>query len=124
MSHSISEIVRLIGFPRSIVSSVYQEYMDGGQKTSYRTNCRGTLTLKVRSERRLIRIVRSQRSQILAQITTQLNDGASRTVSKWIVQLSRHCVGFGNPRPTRVPLLNARHRAHVLPAQENTDTGV
>ncbi|GFV99889.1 hypothetical protein TNCV_5082481 [Trichonephila clavipes] len=36
MGHLISEIVTQLGFSRSKVSRVYQEYMDGGQKTSYR----------------------------------------------------------------------------------------
>ncbi|GFV21080.1 hypothetical protein TNCV_1568761 [Trichonephila clavipes] len=54
--------------------------MDGGQKTSDRANCKGQLVFTGRGERRLRRIVRSLRSQKLAQITTQLNDGASPTV--------------------------------------------
>ncbi len=32
MGHSISEIVRELGFSRSTVSRVYQEYMDGRKK--------------------------------------------------------------------------------------------
>ncbi|GFV27216.1 uncharacterized protein TNCV_869461 [Trichonephila clavipes] len=55
MKHSISEIVRLLGFSRSTVSRVYQEYMDGEQKTSDRANCKGKLALIVRGERRLRR---------------------------------------------------------------------
>ncbi|GFX45053.1 uncharacterized protein TNCV_3431021 [Trichonephila clavipes] len=82
MGHSVSEIVRQLGFSRSRVSRVYQEYMDGGQKTSDRTNCKGQLALTVRGERLLRHIMYCQRSKISAQITTQLNDGASRTVSK------------------------------------------
>ncbi|GFW63731.1 HTH_Tnp_Tc3_2 domain-containing protein [Trichonephila clavipes] len=78
------------------------------------------LALMAPAERRLRRIVRRQRSQTLAQITTQLNDGASSTVSKRTVQRSLHGMGFGSRRPTRVPLLNARHR----PGQESTETGV
>ncbi|GFT83900.1 HTH_Tnp_Tc3_2 domain-containing protein [Trichonephila clavipes] len=105
MGHSISENVRHLGFLRSIVSRVYQEYTNGGQKTSDRANCKGQLTLTVRDERRLRRIVRSQ---ILAQINTQLNDGDSREVSKRTVQRLFHRMGFGNRRPTRVTLLNAR----------------
>ncbi|GFU69646.1 uncharacterized protein TNCV_2559361 [Trichonephila clavipes] len=56
----------------------------------------------------------NQRSQTLPQITIQLNDGASRTVSKRFVQRLPHRVGFGSRRPTRVPLLNARHRAEHI----------
>ncbi|GFU48107.1 HTH_Tnp_Tc3_2 domain-containing protein [Trichonephila clavipes] len=88
--------------------------MDGGQETSDRAICKGQLALTVRGERRLKRIVRNQRSQTLAQITTQLNDGASRTVSKRTVQLLLHRMSFGNRRSTEVPLLNARHRAARL----------
>ncbi|GFV72397.1 hypothetical protein TNCV_638591 [Trichonephila clavipes] len=32
MNHSISEIVRQLGFSRTTVSGAYQEYLDGGQK--------------------------------------------------------------------------------------------
>ncbi|GFY02438.1 uncharacterized protein TNCV_3503191 [Trichonephila clavipes] len=60
MGHSISEIVRQLGFPRSTVSRVYQEYMDGGQKTSGRVSCRGQLALTVGGERRSRQIVRRQ----------------------------------------------------------------
>ncbi|GFV55697.1 HTH_Tnp_Tc3_2 domain-containing protein [Trichonephila clavipes] len=78
MGYSFSEIVRQLGFSRSTVSRVYQEYMDGGQKS--KANCKGQLVSTVRGERRLRHIAGSQQSQTLAQITTQLNDGASRTV--------------------------------------------
>ncbi|GFW45728.1 HTH_Tnp_Tc3_2 domain-containing protein [Trichonephila clavipes] len=117
MSHSISKIVRQLGFSRSTVSRLYQEYMDGGQKTSDWANCTGQLALTVPCERLLRRIVRSQQSQTLAQITTQLNDGASYTDSKQTMQCSLHCTGFGNRRPTRVLLLTIG--LHILPRQEH-----
>ncbi|GFV57293.1 hypothetical protein TNCV_2679831 [Trichonephila clavipes] len=47
-------------------------------------------------ERRLRRTVRSHQSQTLAQITTQLNDGASRTVSKRTATLASS-YGFREP---------------------------
>ncbi|GFY16875.1 HTH_Tnp_Tc3_2 domain-containing protein [Trichonephila clavipes] len=103
--HSISEILRQLGISRSPVSRVYQEYMDGGQKSSDRANCKGQLPLTVCSERRLRRIVRGQQSQTLAPITSQ------RTVSKRTVQV-RFTVRVSGP--TRVPLLNARHQAARL----------
>ncbi|GFV81713.1 HTH_Tnp_Tc3_2 domain-containing protein [Trichonephila clavipes] len=122
MGHSISEIVRQLGFSRSAVSREYQEYMDDGQKTSDQTNCKGQLALAVRGERLFKRAVRSQRSQTLAQITFQLNDGASRTVSKRTVQPSLHRRGFDSRQPTRIPMLNARHRAvHLVWAREPRD---
>ncbi|GBM40748.1 hypothetical protein AVEN_162204-1 [Araneus ventricosus] len=88
--------------------------MHGWGGTSYRANCKGQLALNESGGRRPSRIVRSQRSQTLVQITTQLNQGASRTVSKRTVQRSLHRMGFGSHRTTRVPLLNARHRAPRL----------
>ncbi|GBO09663.1 hypothetical protein AVEN_79677-1 [Araneus ventricosus] len=92
-----------------------------GKNTSDRTNCKGQLALNEPGVRRLSRIVRSQRNQTLAQITTQLNQGASRTVSKRTVQrswasravdpgeynCSMHAIGL-----------------HVLPGQENTENGL
>ncbi|GFX49329.1 uncharacterized protein TNCV_3334471 [Trichonephila clavipes] len=59
---------------------VYKEYMNGGQKTRELSNWKGHLALTVCGERRVSRIVHSQQSQALAQITTQLNECASRTV--------------------------------------------
>ena len=60
-------------------------------KTSDRAN---STALYMRGERRFWRIVFSQRSQTLSQITTHLNDSASRTVSKRAVQRSLHRMGF------------------------------
>ncbi|GFT63768.1 HTH_Tnp_Tc3_2 domain-containing protein [Trichonephila clavipes] len=81
------------------------------------------LALSVRGERWLRRIVGSQRSQTV-RITNQTNDGASRTVSKRTVQYLLHRIGFRSHRPTRVPMLKARHRAAHLAWQESIDTGV
>ncbi|GFV04524.1 HTH_Tnp_Tc3_2 domain-containing protein [Trichonephila clavipes] len=69
--------------------------------------------LPVRGERWLRHIVRSQRSQT-ARITNQLHDSASLAVSKWTVQCLLHRKGFRSRRPTRVPMLKARHRAAGL----------
>ncbi|GFW16205.1 hypothetical protein TNCV_4263701 [Trichonephila clavipes] len=65
----------------------------------------------MRGERWLRRIVRSQRSQALAQIITHWNDGAWRTVNKRTVLHSLHRMGFLSHRSMRVPLLNVRQRA-------------
>ncbi|GFU55504.1 HTH_Tnp_Tc3_2 domain-containing protein [Trichonephila clavipes] len=80
-------------------------------KANDRANCKGELALTAVGERRLRGIVRSQESLTLAQITTLLNDGANRTLSKRIVQRSLLRMDFGSFRPTIVPLLSARHLA-------------
>ncbi|GBN62545.1 hypothetical protein AVEN_259773-1 [Araneus ventricosus] len=43
-----------------------------------------------------------------------MHHGASRTVSKRTVPRLPHFLGFGIRRPTRVPLINASHRAARL----------
>ncbi|GFX40911.1 HTH_Tnp_Tc3_2 domain-containing protein [Trichonephila clavipes] len=125
MRHSIYDIVRQLGFSRSIVSKVYQEYMDGRQKTSDHLNSKGKLVLTVRGERRLRCIVHSQQGQTLAQITTQMKNGASFTVNKRTMQGSLHRISFRGRHPTRVPLLNARHRtAHLAWIREHRNWSV
>ncbi|GFX98814.1 HTH_Tnp_Tc3_2 domain-containing protein [Trichonephila clavipes] len=82
--------------------------------------CSELVGIAMRGERRLRRIVRSQRSQTLAQIITQLNDGVSRTV-----QRSLHPMGSRSRQPTRVPLFNAYHRvARLAWAREHRDWSV
>ncbi|GFS61954.1 uncharacterized protein TNCV_2592471 [Trichonephila clavipes] len=125
MCHSISEIVRQLGFSRSILSRVYQEYVDYGQKISNWANCKGQLASTVHGERRLRRIVRSQGCQTLAQITTQLNEGASRIVTKRTVQRSLRRMRFGSLQSTQeyhCSMLTIG--LHFLPGQDSTETGV
>ncbi|GFW72381.1 uncharacterized protein TNCV_704181 [Trichonephila clavipes] len=99
--------------------------MDGGQKkTNDRANYKGQLSLTLRGERWLRGIVLSQRSETLAQITTQLNDGASHTVSKRTLQ---HCftvwvLGAVDLRDNHCSILTIG--LHILPGQESTETGV
>ncbi|GFU54596.1 uncharacterized protein TNCV_762121 [Trichonephila clavipes] len=118
-------IVGIASMARSFkVDSVKSTPRIYGGWTSDRANCKGQLALPGRSERRLRRIERSQRSQTLAHTATQLNDGASRKVRKRTVQCSLTRMGFGSRRPTRVPLPNATIRLHVLPGQKSSETGV
>ncbi|GFU89965.1 HTH_Tnp_Tc3_2 domain-containing protein [Trichonephila clavipes] len=96
------------------------------KKTRDWANCKGKLALTVScsGERQFRSIVRSQQSQTSAQITIQLNDDASRIVSKRTVQHLLHRMCFANRRTTRVPLLDAWIGLHVLRGQEKKETGV
>ncbi|GFV76558.1 hypothetical protein TNCV_4727781 [Trichonephila clavipes] len=89
MGHSVSKIVKQQGLSRSTMARCVVR--DGFR-------C----------------IVRSQRVQTLAQITTQWNEDASRTVRNRIVQRSLHLMGFRSIRPMRVPLVNGRYGAARL----------
>ncbi|GFU89939.1 HTH_Tnp_Tc3_2 domain-containing protein [Trichonephila clavipes] len=81
------------------------------KKTSDWANCKEQLALTVScsGERQFRSFVRKQQSQTSGQITTQLNDDASRIVSKRTVQHLLHRMGFANRRTTRVPLRDAWH---------------
>ncbi|GFX66400.1 HTH_Tnp_Tc3_2 domain-containing protein [Trichonephila clavipes] len=114
MGHSISVIVGQLALSSSTVSSVCQEHMDGEQNTVDRENCKLQLSFTVCGKRRLRRIVHSKRNQKLAQTNTKMKDDGSYTVRKWIAQHSLHRMAFGSHRPTRVPMLNTRHRAVYL----------
>ncbi|GFV70627.1 hypothetical protein TNCV_3842081 [Trichonephila clavipes] len=59
MGHSIFQNRQTV---RNFKVKSMPRYMDGGLKTSDRANCKGQLALTVRGERRLRRIVRSQRN--------------------------------------------------------------
>ncbi|GFX31976.1 HTH_Tnp_Tc3_2 domain-containing protein [Trichonephila clavipes] len=87
--------------------------MDGGQRTSDRENCKGQLALTVSGQKQLRCIVHSQRSQTLAQITTQLNE-SYQPVNGLCNQRFLHSMSFWSHQPTRVPLLNACHLAARL----------
>lgn len=92
-----------------------------GKKTSNRKNCKRYLALNEHDRRRLNRSVRSQQNQTLAQITTQVNQVASRTVSNQTMQRSFRRMGFGRCKPTRVPSLNARHQARLIWTREHRE---
>ncbi|GFW23194.1 hypothetical protein TNCV_3802941 [Trichonephila clavipes] len=93
----------------------------GDKKTSDRANCKGQLALTVHGKRRLRRIVCSKQSQTEAQIITQLNDGASRIVSKWTVQ-SLAPYGFREPSTYESTIAQCSlFGLHVLPELESPD---
>ncbi|GBL75622.1 hypothetical protein AVEN_154940-1 [Araneus ventricosus] len=85
------------------------------KKTSDRANCKGQLAVNERSVKRLSPIVCSQQSQTLAQITTQLNQGTRRIVSKRTVQRSLHRTGFGSVDPREYHCSMHAIGLHVLP---------
>ncbi|GBM06925.1 hypothetical protein AVEN_147860-1 [Araneus ventricosus] len=61
-----------------------------------------------------MRILKRDRRATLPHIAEDFNDGASTSVSVRIVQRTVINMGSQSRRPTRVPLLTARHKALLI----------
>ncbi|GBM81189.1 hypothetical protein AVEN_197331-1 [Araneus ventricosus] len=108
---SITETARLVGCSRSAVVSIHAKWInDGDGISSGRQGVGRPRVVKEKGRRRLSRLVKQNRCQTVAQLTTQYNAGPSPSVSEHSVQLTLLDMGLCNRRPTRVPLLTKRHR--------------
>ncbi len=63
----------------------------------------------VLGERRLARVVRSNRRATVAQIDQEVNVGSDGKVSEYTVHHSLLCMGLHSCRPVRVPMLTPLH---------------
>ncbi|GFT21115.1 HTH_Tnp_Tc3_2 domain-containing protein [Trichonephila clavipes] len=61
-------------------------------------------------QRRLTRIIMRDRRATFPQIAGDFNAGPSTSVTMQTIQRNIIDMGFRGRRPTRVPLLNARHK--------------
>ncbi|GBM65331.1 hypothetical protein AVEN_12097-1 [Araneus ventricosus] len=119
---SITETARLVGCSRSAVVSIHAKWINDGD-TSSRRQCVGRpRVIKETGRRRLSRLVKQNRRQIVAQLTAQHNAGSSASVSEHTVQRTLLDMGLCSRRPTHVPLLTKRHRQLRLQwAREHRD---
>ncbi|GFU36801.1 HTH_Tnp_Tc3_2 domain-containing protein [Trichonephila clavipes] len=67
--------------------------------------------IQERDQRRLTRINKQDRRATLPQIAADFNAGSSTSVTARTIQRSIINMSFQSRRPTRVPLLTARHKA-------------
>lgn len=114
MGHSIADIVSEFNIPRSTVSRVCREYGISGITSHHGQRSGRPPALNDRDRRRLCRIVNVNRHATLRQITAGINVGRTRDVSDRTVRRNLSSLGYGSRRPTRVPLLTARHRLQRL----------
>ena len=84
--------------------------MNDGETSSIRHGVGRPHAIKEKGPRRLSHMVKQNRSQAVAQLTTQNNAGSSRIVSEHTVQRTLLDMGLRSKRPTRVPLLTKSHR--------------
>lgn len=114
MGHSISEIVSEFNIPRSTVSRVCREYLISGITTHHGQRSGRPRALNERDQRQVRRIISSNRQVTLREMTAEINVSRTTNVCVRTVQRNVTSMGYGSRRPTRVPLLDARHRLQRL----------
>ncbi|GBL92077.1 hypothetical protein AVEN_102621-1 [Araneus ventricosus] len=98
------------------------KWINDGDTNSRRQGVGRPRVIKEKGRRRLSHLVKQNRRQTVAQLTTQYNAGPSASVSEHTVQLTLLDMGLCSRRPTRVPLLTKRHRQlHLQWAREHRD---
>ncbi|KFM59538.1 Transposable element Tc1 transposase, partial [Stegodyphus mimosarum] len=114
MCHSIWDIVREFNVPKSTVSRVCREYLISGITSHHGQRSGQPPALNDRDQRRLRRVVSVHRQATLRQITEEINVGRTRDVSDRTLRRNLSSLGYASRRPTRGPLLTARHRLQRL----------
>ncbi|GFU01788.1 HTH_Tnp_Tc3_2 domain-containing protein [Trichonephila clavipes] len=99
------------GFSRTTILRVYCEYRESGKASNLRHHCGRKKNMQERDQRRLTRISKRDRREIVSQIAAELNAGTSTSVTVRSIQQNIIDMGFRSQRPTRIPLLTARHKA-------------
>lgn len=89
---------------------VYHEWRIGIDSTTRRANCGDPLTTDPRGERRLRRLVRTDRYPTANQLDAWMNSGAIRRVSNTTVKRTLLHTGLRSRHLMTTPMLTAEHR--------------
>lgn len=111
MEHSISEVAIKFGFSSTTILRVCHEYRESGKTSNLRHRCGRKKIMQERDQRRLTRIIKSNRHATLSQIAADFNAGPSTSDSVRTIQRNIINTDFRSRRPIRVPLMTARHKA-------------
>ena len=118
LGQSISETARLVGCSRSPVVSTYRQWSEEGQTTNRRQGVGRQRLIDARGQRRLSRLVRTDRRSTVAQVTENVNGGHRRNVSQSTVHHTLLRMGLHSRRPVRVPMMTpVHHRAPAIGTQ-------
>ncbi|XP_071043049.1 uncharacterized protein [Parasteatoda tepidariorum] len=83
---SISETANFVNCSRAAVVKVYHAWQNGITQNQRRGTCGAPRTIDDRGERRLRRCVRVNRRATVEQLSAQMNQGATKSVSTTTVQ--------------------------------------
>ncbi len=78
----ISKTADQLQFSRTIISRVFREWSEKENISSERQLCGWKCLVDVRGQRRMGRLVRDDRKEIVTQITTRYNQGMQNTISE------------------------------------------
>ncbi|GBM76744.1 hypothetical protein AVEN_86319-1 [Araneus ventricosus] len=109
MGHSISEVEWKFGFSRTTISRVYREYREPRETSNLRHRCGRKKIMQERDQRRLTRIIKRDRRATFPEIAADFSAGPSTSISVRTFQRNIIDMGFRSRKPTRVPLMTARH---------------
>ncbi|GBO46197.1 hypothetical protein AVEN_132362-1 [Araneus ventricosus] len=119
---SITETERLVGCSRSAVVSIHAKWINDGDTSNIRQGVGRPRVIKEKGRRSLSHLVKQNRRQTMAQLTTQYNSGPNASVSEDTIQRTLLDMGLCSRRLTRVPLLTKRRRQLRLQwAREHRD---
>ncbi|GBO06883.1 hypothetical protein AVEN_174953-1 [Araneus ventricosus] len=105
---SISETANFVHCSRAAVVKVYRAWQYGIIQNQRRGTCGGPRAIHGIGERRLRRCVRANRRATVEQLTSQMNQGATKSVSSTTVQRTLH--DLRSRRLVNAPMPTAVHR--------------
>ncbi|KFM59137.1 Transposable element Tcb1 transposase, partial [Stegodyphus mimosarum] len=111
---SISETAEFVNCSRAAVVKVYRAWQNGTVQNQQRGKCGAPRAIDDRGERRLRRCVRADRRATVEQLTTKMNQGATKSVSQSTIQRTLLRLGLRSRRLVRAPMLTAVHRRRRL----------
>ncbi|KFM75893.1 Transposable element Tcb1 transposase, partial [Stegodyphus mimosarum] len=111
---SISETAEFVNCSRAAVVKVYRAWQNGTVQNQRRGKCGAPRAIDDRGERRLRRCVRADRRATVEQLTTKMNQGATKSVSQSTIQRTLLRLGLRSRRLVRAPMLTAVHRRRRL----------
>ncbi|GFY00658.1 transposable element Tcb1 transposase [Trichonephila clavipes] len=82
----ISEMDKFVNFSRASVLKVYHVWQNGTVQKLRRGKCGAPRIIDDRGERRLRRCIRANRRATVEQLTAQMNQGVTNSVSQTTVQ--------------------------------------
>ncbi|GBN91177.1 hypothetical protein AVEN_149591-1 [Araneus ventricosus] len=83
---SISETANFVNCSRAAVEKVYRAWQCGTIQNQWRGTCGAPRTVDDRGKRRLRRCVRANRHATVEQLTAQMNQGATKSMSSTTIQ--------------------------------------